>query len=260
MRMTNSMRNLLAIGGVRQPWCPLSSLHFSVNFIFSSTASVCRRPRTLHRTRFWDPACLLGSELWEASSQTLLATDRSEPSPGPGHVPLAGSHPNSPGSSLPTGSWPHQGPNSYQEESASVCPVGRYANKCRVSLEPEASKSSGAVPLLHMTIRSHSYTSCCHNKSAPKLCHGPTTKGLEKVYKPLQNQLFWGRSLSLWAAAGRGFPIRGLPQHKVCSLGTTSRRGMQDREDPSSACGWTLPTLLRIPTTMYGREGDQKQK
>ena len=47
--MTNSMRNLLAIG-VRQPRCPLSSLHVSVTFIFSSTTSVCRRPRTLHRT------------------------------------------------------------------------------------------------------------------------------------------------------------------------------------------------------------------
>lgn len=117
-------------------------------------------------------------------------TDRSEPSPGPGHVPLVGSHSNSPGSSLPARSWPHQGTNSYQEERASVCPVGRYANERRVSLEPEASKSSGAVPFFHVTIRSHSYTSCCHNKPAPKLCHGPTTKGLEMVYKPLQNQPF----------------------------------------------------------------------
>lgn len=158
----------------------------------------------------WDPACLLGSELWEASSQMLPATDRFEPSPGHGHVLLVGSHPNLPGSSLPARSWPHQGPNSYQEERALVCPVGRYANERRVSLEPEASKSSGAVPFFHVTIRSHSCTSCCHNKSAPKLCHGPTTKGLEMVYKPLHNQPFWSHSLALWAAAGRGFPIREL--------------------------------------------------
>lgn len=57
-------------------------LHVGITFTRFSRATISLqglpfRPRTLPRTWFWDPTCLLGSELWKASPG-LPTADRSE--------------------------------------------------------------------------------------------------------------------------------------------------------------------------------------
>lgn len=121
-------------------------LHVGITFTRFSRATISLqglpfRPRTSPRTWFWDPTCLLGSELWKASPG-LPAADRSKkgalvrlrlgvgPKPGPGHTSQAGSHPDSPGSLLPAYSWPGQAliPTPFTgltQEERFICPGGR---------------------------------------------------------------------------------------------------------------------------------------
>lgn len=111
------------------PSC-LNHLHlFFYSHYFSKGPSI--QTKNIHRTWFWDPTCLLGSELWKAS-QSQPAADRFEKrvlSWGSDWesdqtraldtfllLALIPIHPAP--SCLPTESWPRQGPYSYPIHSA----------------------------------------------------------------------------------------------------------------------------------------------
>lgn len=198
--MPKSVSNLLTIG-VRQKRWPLNAPFRSESpapFPPLSVKNLPFRPRNTSQDLILRPnvSCLDLNSRKPLHRACQPLTDRSE-KPGAGVSPvwlldtllllaliLICLAPQ-----LPACSWPHQGPNSYPITAgrAFVCPGERYANKCRIGLEPEANAFRGCALPPKVTTRSHAYTSCCHNEFAPKLLHGPITKGLEMVHKTNRN-------------------------------------------------------------------------
>lgn len=134
----------------------------------TSLTSLPCRPRTLHS--------LLGSELWKALQSLPEADSPAEGvlawGSGPGYPSLAGFHPRLPGSLLPAVVGPGRVliPSLYTaltQAELCACPGRTHTMECRLSPESEADVLD-CVPSPVWPPQAPFYTSCYHNKFAPK--------------------------------------------------------------------------------------------